>query len=535
MKENGNYGGNNRRRMNILVGVLVGVLLLLAFAGGGFYVRSQMKEKSYKESIKSAEKYLAQSDYKGAILEYKKALRADPERTDAYIFLAEAYVEQGEEAEAKVVLKQGFQKTNSDRIKRMLDQLVDGTYLNRLPKEEDEKDIPPDLNTASQNIAWNTSFIQKLTHFRYADFKAEFGSGGIEADEDGYLAVTPENFAGVCYYANTADNQNIVDVSRKTPKEDGMPEKVHMNSLGLLFQNFDGAVSLTKLQMMTGQTITPIKEDDRTYIEITADDLVLHVETDENGNIVSPDAWNEIILVNANQKSEKANYSGVVIDAVTGEGVAGAEITFHMKGKKDVTAAAKADGTFEAELDAGNYEITITADGYTKETFEASVVKGRTYKGEQYTISPELTKGTARIVLEWGAKPEDLDSYLEGETDEGDDVFVNYRSRQAKKGEEVIADLDNDTTSGYGPETVTIYNLNGTYRYMVADYRRTQTMRELGATVKVYLPGKEPEVIAIDPQSAVKDIWIVCEIDHGKLNILNTAPSTDSFTPGSKQ
>lgn len=59
-------------------------------------------------------------------------------------------------------------------------------------------------------------------------------------------------------------------------------------------------------------------------------------------------------------------------------------------------------------------------------------------------------------------------------------------------------------------------------------------MKDLGATVKVYLPGQQPVTIEIDPEGDVKDIWIVCEIDHGKLNVLNTAPLTDSFKPGSK-
>lgn len=534
MKESGSYGVGNRRRMNLLIGVLAGIILVLSFVGGGLYVRSQMKEKSYKASIKGAEKFLAQSDYQGAILEYKKALKTDPKKAETYVSLAEVYVEQGEEAEAKVVLKQGFQKTNSGTIKRMLDQLKEGIYMNRMPEDQEKVVRQPDLKTASQEIAWNTSFIEKLVHFHFTDFKAEFGSGDITMDESGYLEVRHKNFDGVCYYANTDNNKEIVDVSRRTPKEGAMPEKVSMNSLELMFQNFDGAVSLARLQMMTGQTITPKQEEDRTLIEINLDDLILRVETDTDGSIVTPDAWNEIILVNANQKTNKSNYSGAVIDAVSGEGVPDAEVTFRISGKKDVTETTKADGIFSAELDAGTYEVTVTAEGYTEETFEITIEKNRTYKGEQYIISSELTSGTARIVLEWGAEPRDLDSYLSGTTDDGDEVFVNYRKRQAKAGGNVVADLDNDTTSGYGPETITIYNLNGIYRYRVVDFRRTQTMKELGATVKVYLPGKDPQVITIDPDNDVKDIWIVCEIDHGSLNILNTTLPVESFTTDNK-
>ena len=91
-----------------------------------------------------------------------------------------------------------------------------------------------------------------------------------------------------------------------------------------------------------------------------------------------------------------------------------------------------------------------------------------------------------------------------------------------------------DDTDGYGPETTTIYDLNGVYRFRVADFHRTRTMKEYGATVKVYLPGKQPEVITINPEADVKDIWIVCEIDHGELNIINGAPDEDRFTTSNK-
>lgn len=534
MKENGNYGMTNRRKMNVLLGVLAGILFLLAAVGGGLYVKSQMKEKSYKASIKSAEKFLAQSDYEGAVLEYKKALKADPGKADTYVDLAEVYVEQEKTAEAKVVLKQGYQKTKSEKIQYMIEQLNKGAYMNTIPEEKEKMVQQVDVNTASQDITWNTSFVQKIVNFDYAAFKAEFGMGGIEMGDDGYLKVMHKDFDGTCYYANTSANKNIVDVSRKLPTDTGMPEKISLNSLDSIFQNFEGAVSLKRLQMMNGQTIIPKQEEDRTIIEIVADDLVMRIETDVDGNIVSPNAWNEIILVNANKGVEKSNYSGVVIDAVTGDGVEGAQVTFRASGKEDITETTKSDGTFSAELEAGNYEVVIEAEDYTEEEFEITIIKDRTYKGEKYTISPELAKGTARIVLEWGAQPRDLDSYLDGITDKGDSVFVSYWKRAAEVKGKVIADLDNDTTSGYGPETVTIHDLNGNYTFSVADYRRTQTMKDLGATVKVYLPGQQPVTIEIDPEGDVKDIWIVCEIDHGKLNVLNTAPETDLFRPDSK-
>ena len=86
-----------------------------------------------------------------------------------------------------------------------------------------------------------------------------------------------------------------------------------------------------------------------------------------------------------------------------------------------------------------------------------------------------------------------------------------------------------DDTTGYGPETITLYDLNGVYRYTVKDFRRTRTLQQYGATVKVYLPGQaQPEVITVAPNAGIVNIWEVFELDHGELRILNRAGNENS-------
>ena len=92
-----------------------------------------------------------------------------------------------------------------------------------------------------------------------------------------------------------------------------------------------------------------------------------------------------------------------------------------------------------------------------------------------------------------------------------------------------LAELDVDDTTGYGPETITLYDLNGVYRYTVKDFRRTRTLQQYGATVKVYLPGQaQPEVITVAPNAGLVNIWEVFELDHGELRILNRAGNENS-------
>lgn len=535
-EEKGNKFKDNK--VKVVLFLLLGLLAIAIIAVSIMFVNEKMKQKNYTEAITSAEKSLAENHFEEAVIQYKKAISINPEDTEGYVGLANLYVEQNQISKAKSILKRGYIKTKSPKIKLLYERLLENRILSEDNVVKEEKTTVVDLETASQNIGWNTSFLQKIAGFNYEDYRDEYGNvENVEKDQDGFLEVVHSDFEGVCYYRNTLENKNVIDASRNIPKATGMPEKITLHSLEWLFRNFEGGVSLQRFQMLIGERVVPKSFDGRLALEAKTEECIIRIETDSEGNIVSPNAWNEIILLNANKQEQKEGaISGVVMDAVTGEGVEGAELTFEPSEKKNKSQTVKtnASGVFHVELKPDTYTIQIEAKNYITEELEFTVEEGKTYNGEQFVISPKLAEGTARIVLEWNAEPQDLDSYLSGETDAGDDVFVSYRSKQVKKGGNTIAELDLDDTNGYGPETTTIHDLNGVYRFRVADYRRTGTMKQYGATVKVYLPGKQPETITIKPGADVKDIWIVCEIDHGELKIINDAPAEDEFTRGNK-
>lgn len=529
---------NVRNRRKLILTVLCGLLVLILAAAVFLTVNGRMKDRNYTEAMKSAEKYLADNRYEDAVIAYKKAISADPKKEEAYLSLAEVYIEQDEPSKAKAILRKGVEETSSFRLKRMLDSLNGEHLVSFLDGGEKEQPLSVDLKKASGNIAWNTSFLQKILHFDFEAYKDAFGPvKELREDEAGYLEVVHGGLEATCYYRNTEENREIVDVSRRTPSESGMPEKITVSSLDIIFRNFEGGVGIDRLQMLLGEKVTPKRQDERYYIEAAGDGFLLRIETDAEGNVTSSDAWNEIILPDANRKKSSAGrLSGVVTDAVTGDGISRAVLTFipAKNGNGGETAVSDLAGVFSVDLEPDTYTVRITAEEYIEEEFRFIMREGKQYSGVQFTLSPELTKGTARIVLEWNAEPQDLDSYLNGVTDKGEEVFTSFRHKQGKAGQDVIAELDLDTTNGYGPETTTIYDLNGVYKFQVADYRRTGTMKQYGASVKVYLPGKEPVTITIDPGADVKDIWIVCEIDHGELHIINEAPPADEFTTVNK-
>lgn len=524
-------GTKENKKVKIILSVLIS-LLILVIAGTAFVlVSGKMKESNYMAAIEEAEKYRAENNLQQAIAEYENAISINPEKEDAYLALSEIYMEQEDASKAKSILRTGFQRTNSARIQSRLNSLEKQLLVSMAAGEEDEA-VQIDLATASQDIAWDTSFVQKIVNYTFDDYKSEFGQVvSAQTNSDGYLEVRHAKLNAICYYKNTSDNNEIVDTSRKTPYASGMPEKIVLDSLGILFRNFDGGASLERMQMLFGERVTAKTLEGRYYIENKEEELIARIGTDASGNIVPAAKWNELILPMANQrKSSEGTLEGVVVNAVTGKGVADATLIFKPRNASHKSVTEKTDnkGAFKVQLEADDYEITVQAQGYISEVFEFRIEKGKSYSGEQFVISPELS-GEARIVLEWGSQPHDLDSHLTGSPDGGSSIHVSFTNKKAVSGGTTIAELDLDDTDGYGPETTTIYNLDGVYTFSVVDFGGTGTMAQNGATVKIYLPGQDPVVVQLDTSSGVDNVWTVCKIDHGRLQVLNQAENGCGF------
>jgi hypothetical protein len=217
--------------------------------------------------------------------------------------------------------------------------------------------------------------------------------------------------------------------------------------------------------------------------------------------------------------------SGKVIDASSGQTVSNVRMSFRkgtqVVGVVDATTTTDRKGIYDLPLEDGEYRVTISKAGYTTETFELHVTGG-VPDPSQFTISGTLRVGEIRIVLEWGARPPDLDSYLTGRLDDGTSVSTSYTHRQSyNRNNELVADLDVDDTNGFGPETTTIYQTAGSFEFRVEDYGRTRGLSASGAQVKVYVGNETPVIIDV-PQGLVNN-WVVCRIDHGAVTVVNTA------------
>ena len=166
----------------------------------------------------------------------------------------------------------------------------------------------------------------------------------------------------------------------------------------------------------------------------------------------------------------------------------------------------------------GIYTVEVGADGY-KTAFNTVTIVGDMNQTYEFSITPVLAEDQVRIVLTWGEMPSDLDSHLVRLNSEGNiDYHVYYDNMHPSNAD---AYLDVDDTSSYGPETITINNLdnNKTYKYYVHDYSNYSNyndtaLKDSGAKVTVYY-GDQSQTFYVPNE--VGNAWKVFEIVNGEI------------------
>ena len=111
----------NSRKGSVIAIAAVAVLLIAV--GVLSFVMSDSPAKKYEEQLKLAQRYLDELDYDKAIAAYRAAIEIDPKGEDAYLGLAEAYVENGDLQAAVDILKEGLENTESVAMEESLAEL----------------------------------------------------------------------------------------------------------------------------------------------------------------------------------------------------------------------------------------------------------------------------------------------------------------------------------------------------------------------------------------------------------------------------
>jgi hypothetical protein len=208
------------------------------------------------------------------------------------------------------------------------------------------------------------------------------------------------------------------------------------------------------------------------------------------------------------------NYTLRFSNALNGDPVKGATIIVEDVG----TFVTDAEGKIKFPRDDEDalYLVNFTADGFITTDVSLEAVAGTIFNN-RISVSPVMAMENMRIIVDWGRRPADLDAHLTKDKS----YHISYRDM--KVSDDGAARLDRDDTDSWGPETITIRQIDteGHYEFWVQDYtnRADENSRKLSksnATVKVYGNNRLLEQFNI-PTDGRGNKWHVFTIDGGKI------------------
>jgi hypothetical protein len=219
--------------------------------------------------------------------------------------------------------------------------------------------------------------------------------------------------------------------------------------------------------------------------------------------------------------------SGRVVNAVTNQPIGGAIVTLPSTGQ---TITADSNGQFLfSGLPAGSVQVTASAPGFAPSTQTGAVPAGGTGT-IVLALSPTLAPGQYRIVLTWGASPSDLDSHLWVPTTPSptEVYFGNLGSLTSPP----FAQLDQDDTTGFGPETITIAQvLPGQYTYAVHNFSGAPPITTSAAQVTVFDSNGQLASFNV-PTTGTGTWWTVFTFNNGTVTPVNTISTTPPLPSG---
>lgn len=246
-----------------------------------------------------------------------------------------------------------------------------------------------------------------------------------------------------------------------------------------------------------------------------------------------------VILI-ADSGAEVSNYiHGTVRNALTGSSIEGVTVrlrpgwdnkngtlaTVIETGTNAVTVT-DSNGQYSFEVLEGCYTAEFIKEGYI--TGYANVICTNMNDADQDAVlTPVLSDDEYRVVLTWSSTPRDLDSHISGPLSTGDRFHVYYRNMSASDNGEIVAKLDLDDRSSYGPETITLKKTQaGVYKYAVHDYTNSSSTSSTalsmsGAKVELYRGNTLIATYNV-PINTTGTVWNVFEIEGDTIRTINT-------------
>ncbi len=164
------------------------------------------------------------------------------------------------------------------------------------------------------------------------------------------------------------------------------------------------------------------------------------------------------------------------------------------------------------EVDDGSHKITISKEGeYAKTIVNILVDDGEIASNPQVSMPPAVDYERIKIILDWGDSPSDLDSHITSSFQ-----HVYYSNMVSEN-----LSLDRDDTSSFGPETITIRDIDSTERYSYyvlnysdRSYPDSNRLSTSGAHVRVFVNNDLAATFSV-PKNRRGILWHVFDIVNG--------------------
>ncbi len=168
----------------------------------------------------------------------------------------------------------------------------------------------------------------------------------------------------------------------------------------------------------------------------------------------------------------------------------------------------------------GTYALEFSKEGFITAIYPFEIVAGTIFYN-RFSVSPVIEMGAIRLVLDWGKSPKDLDAHL---IKEGD-YHISYQDMH--NSEDGTAKLDRDDLKKFGPETITVKNIDegATYTYFVKNFSdkkspRSKALSKSKAAVRVYGDNQLLKTYIITPDQK-GTTWMVFTIEGGEIKDVN--------------
>jgi len=263
--------------------------------------------------------------------------------------------------------------------------------------------------------------------------------------------------------------------------------------------------------------------------------------------------------------------AGQVINARTVAPLSGVSLSFreginNTGGAVLSTGVVSSDGNYSVSVPTGVYTITYEKQGFTDVHKNAVVIGGQTSTIESVPMITSTITGSsfATMVLTWGENPSDLDTFLTGPSTQLDSTatlggarfklafyqkafstsdgyggpVVGNKEDPCATGT-LVAAIDVDDVSSYGPETTTLCQVeSGVYSYYIHHFAGSSSMSNSPAIVTV-TTASGISTAFIAPTGATgtnTDLWHVFDLDNfGNLtpvNSIGVGGDTAALAPG---